>query len=746
MTTPAQDARAGRGRKPFWGYGLLVLAVCSLAGTLLFLHTWQFGAESTRRGFGIMAGILGVMLALLVMGGRVLVRLWARRRAASRAGARLHARLVVLLGVSAALPTVLMVVFAAFSFHNGISAWFTRKTRNILDQSMAVANGYLAEQHKVVRSDAELVGQILAPRLAALEEDPWQFQESLERLLEVRSLEEGMVLDEHLHILACSRLTLTLQFDVLSSSDLQQARIAPVIRTSDAGDRLRALVALPCDPVRYLYVGRFVDAGILGYLEQTSGAVAEYRAMNEHQGRVVLLLVLVMVMAGGLIVLASVGVAFVVADQVIQPVRSLMAAARQVRAGHMDVRASTGLRGRAWAWELGLLVRTFNRMVRRIAWQQNALQESNQALEERGNLLQTVLSGVRSGVVGLDPNQCIRWPNPAASDILGVDMASRSGVPLVQVVPEFQTVLERVQQGTSPFVQEDVVRQGVAGSQVLFVRVARQEGQTGKAGGYVVTFNDMTNILKVERQAAWSDAARRVAHEIRNPLTPIRLAAERLQRRIRTTEPEDALLVQQCTGTIVRQVETIGQLVETFSTLASRKPGEGDAARGGRGGVPVPFRTVVEEAVVFQQLAHPDMVVHLHPGGETWDSPLDTVALTQVLNNVLLNAVQSVQERIRQGDPRPGQISLALRDEADARILVVEDNGIGLPAALRDRLTEPWVTTRIGGTGLGLAIVRTIMDQSGGYVTLSDREGGGAVVSLFFPKPHTVSGPEGVVS
>ena len=471
----------------------------------------------------------------------------------------------------------------------------------------------------------------------------------------------------------------------------------------------------------YLLVGRFVEASVLEHINATEQAVAQYKRLEKKRGGIQITFVLVFVVVALLLLLAAVWIGLNLATRLARPISNLILAADKVRKGDMSVRVDASQA----ADEIGTLSRAFNRMTSQLENQQKGLLEANRQLDERRRFTETVLSGVSAGVIGLDGNGRIHLPNRSASDLLSTNLEERSAVYLGEVVPEMAELLAAVM--TRPDRDHPseikVVRHGR--SRTLMVNMAAEK--IGEAViGYVVTFDDVTDLLSAQRTAAWADVARRIAHEIKNPLTPIQLSAERLKRRYLKQIESDPETFAACTDTIVRQVADIGRMVDEFSSFAR---------------MPQPtlkrenLSEICRQAVFLERNRHPEIHFSQDVAPENLFLNCDNRQVSRVLTNLLKNAAESVLGRKGSNLPQ-GEISLTLTNRTNAEgprvTVVIEDNGIGLPEDHRDRLTEPYVTTRTKGTGLGLAIVKKIMEDHGGDLILDDREGGGARISVVF--------------
>ncbi|HEX3066816.1 MAG TPA: ATP-binding protein, partial [Dongiaceae bacterium] len=428
---------------------------------------------------------------------------------------------------------------------------------------------------------------------------------------------------------------------------------------------------------------------------------------------------LIFVVIALLVLFAAIWFALVSASQLVRPIGQLADAAERVRSGDLSVRVNEGRADD----EIGGLSRAFNRMTSQLDSQRSELIEANAQLDERRRFTELVLSGVSAGVIGLDEGGRIELPNRSACELLGVDLAACVGRRLAEVVPQMAELLSAGMSAVARHAEAQITIEKAGSVRTLLVRVGAERGE-GEAERYVVTFDDVTELLGAQRKAAWADVARRIAHEIKNPLTPIQLSAERLKRKYLKQIVDDKETFAVCTDTIVRQVSDIGRMVDEFSAFAR---------------MPTPVMmdedvgALCRQAVFLQQSAHPQTTYHVSlPEGVVMLS-CDAALMSRALNNLLQNAADAIEGRLGDGPGGlPGEIWLTVTRGPGQVAISVEDNGRGLPRAERSRLTEPYVTTRTKGTGLGLAIVKKIMEDHGGDLTLGDRPGGGAAVTLVF--------------
>ena len=710
----------------------LVLAAGALA---LGIATFMLLAQGVPRPNLVFGMVLGNMVVALLLGavlaGR-LTRVWVDRRRGS-AGSRLHIRLVLLFSGVAVIPTIVVAVFATFFFHLGIQAWFNEPVRTTLQQSLQAANGYLEEHRNNIRADALGMAADLVRATSFLSHDPNVFAQVLGVQTALRGLTEAVIFEPVTGQIMASVGPAT-DPPPLWATELARSGDVAVL-SSDDSTRVRAVVRMDLTPSLMLLIGRPVDRDILEHMRRTEQAVADYQRLDENRSGLQLTFALIFALIALLVLCAAALIGLVIANQIARPIGRLITAAERVRAGDLSVRvpeASTGD-------EVAGLSRAFNRMTGQLAAQRNELMDAYSQIDSRRRFTEAVLSGVSAGVIGLDAAGRIELPNRAAADLLGVDLLAAIGRDLAEVAPEFAPLLAEVREAPDRARTAEVQTGPPGHRRVLLVRISAD--RTGEAAqhrprGFVATFDDITELQSAQRKAAWSDVARRIAHEIKNPLTPIQLAAERLKRRFAREITSDPETFTQCADTIVRHVGDIGRMVDEFSAFA-RMPNPVIK--------PEDVGRVAREALVLPRTAHPEIIWRTDIPERGPVAPCDRRLLGQALTNLLQNAADAVRMRPRDPADGPGHITvevLVARDDVSVR---VTDDGIGLPEQDRDRLTEPYVTHKPKGTGLGLAIVKKIMEDHGGRVTLEDRaDGPGAVATLILPlrinEPPTTSG------
>jgi|SRR5579859_736591 len=697
-----------------------------VSGTATFAALTRTGpleGPNPRTVFSLLVLDLLLSLPLIALIGRRIARVWAERRAGV-AGAKLHVRLVMMFSIVAILPTILVALFSGILINIGVEQWFSSRVHTVLDESLSVANAYLEEHQQIIRGDAVAMANDISREGFVLMGNPAWLNQVVESQAAVRGLTEAIVFDSSNRILARTGLAFSMEMslDRLPQSAVSQARAGEVAILTNPGDqRMRALVHLDgTSPDAFLYIGRFIDPKVLDHMTRTNRAVEEYQRLEGTRSGLEITFSALFAVVALLVLLGSMWFGLTLATRLATPIIRLIDAAERVRGGDLTARVeepdSTD--------ELSSLSRAFNRMTSQLAAQRTDLMDVNRQLDERRRFTETVLAGVSAGVIGLDREGNVELPNRTAIDYMMVDPVGMIGNPFTDIVPEAAPLLRAAEDRPEKPVQDEVTLLRHGRARTLLVRVVAERAGS-EVTGYVVTLDDITALLAAQRQAAWADVARRIAHEIKNPLTPIQLSAERLKRRYLKQVADDKETFIACTDTIIRQVGDIGRMVDEFSAFAR---------------MPQPvmkredLKTMVTQAVFLARNGYPEVEFSSDLPQEPARQPCDSRQIGQALTNLLKNAVEATLPSEESPEPREtkGQVSVKLFESQGSWTIAVEDNGRGLPEQMRDRLTEPYVTTRAKGTGLGLAIVKKIMEDHGGELILEDREGGGARVSLVF--------------
>lgn len=703
-------------------FGVALLAVISGVTTYMLLTGLTPYTLDNTGLIVLMLVNLALVVCLATLIGWRLVRLLATRRS-GRAGAKLHVRLVAWFSAVAVVPAILLAIFATVTLNVGMAAWFSSNVRTALDGSVNISRQYVKEQFdRIIIDAAEIADGIQLDR--SLRDSHGNIQPALmfvklEDMTRDRGLAGSFVVDSHGTVLGSSAKLKYSGALVPSAADINDALHGHPVAGADAASGLvRALIRLDALKDAYLLIVRVVDPAAFNYYRRNRGAVSEYHQLEQSRQKLQIIFALLYGMVSLVVLLAAIWSGLWAANRLVRPISGLIDAAGRVSEGDLSAQVRVDRDDD----ELANLATAFNRMTQQLSAQRADLMAANKLNEARRRFTETVLSGVSAGVIGVDGQGSVTIVNRAAARLMDATPEDLEGSHYSEAVPELAPLILRAMSEPAGRASGEVTIRRAGTPRALSVQVTSERGF---ADGFVVTFDDITDLVSAQRTAAWADVARRIAHEIKNPLTPIQLSAERLKRKYANEISTDPEVFQQCTDTIVRQVGDIGRMVDEFSSFAR---------------MPTPVmrkenaQELLQQAVFLQRVANPAITFSTEgPKNPVWFEG-DGRLVAQALTNVLKNAGEGIAARIAKGDDGPGKITVAIEPNGAAFAYRITDNGIGLPPEHRHRLTEPYVTTRAKGTGLGLAIVRKIMEDHGGEITLADAEGGeGAQVTLIFP-------------
>ena len=703
---------------------LEVAAVIALIGSVTATY-FAFGRSSTPGDLlptmqvsVLLMTTLVPAMALLVLIGR---RLALRRAAGSTA--RLHVRLVFFFSMVAALPTLLVAGFAAFLFQTGVDFWFSDESRGLMDNANALAQNYYDANQRNVEQNSVIMATDMRSILARMPITDPDFPDLYAYQAQGREISESAILqrmaDESFRTAVAYNLpqnTSLIEFSRIALPKLDSGELAVVVGSPE---RIEALAVIDAEAGVYLYNARTTEETMFNSWSRAQSIVTAYDRLTGSARTLQLRFNVALIAVSLLLVGVAIWFALRFADRQVEPLTNLVGAARKVGQGNFALR----LEGRTGADEIGMLNRAFNRMTAQLEKQTQALVSANRQIDDRRAFTEAVLESVTAGIISVDDESRVTLVNSSAQALLASDSAvSMIGRALDELSPE---LCRMITEG-----RERAIITHAKGAELLTLAVKIAPGTSG----HVITFEDITRQLLDQRQAAWSDVARRIAHEIKNPLTPIQLATERLKRRYRTqVGDEDRELFDELTSTIVRQVGDLRKMVDEFSSFAR---------------LPKPvFRhedalDLVRQAVFLQEVAHSGIAFSVS-SSELIDREVrcDRHQFGQAMTNVLKNAVEAVEARAAEAVGQyAGEIAVTLRDAGEAILVSIEDNGIGLPLD-RDRITEPYVTTREKGTGLGLAIVNKIVDEHDGVMSFASTPDGGTRVTLRFARnPQPLDG------
>ena len=687
-------------------FALVVAGPVLALVTFLVLGPMNQGASSPTLRVILLADLVYVLaLATLVIAR--LARMIADRRSQS-AGSRLHLRLTGVFAGMALVPTVLVAVFAVLTVNVGLEGWFSDRVRAVVGTSLAAAQAYDGEHRRDLTEDATALAAFLN---VAKQSTFFLADDQLRPILTQgqaaiqRGLREAFLIDGSGELKTRGERSYLFDFERPTQGQIDESRTQPVVLIEDwPNDEMRAVVHLDAYPDRYLYVTREVDGSILSLLDETRETVRLYQQLEAERGRLLFEFGLLYLGFALILILAAVWLGLWFAERLSRPVGRLAGAAQRVGGGDLDVQVPE----ESGDDEIAMLGRLFNQMTRQLKGQREALVENNRQTEGQRRLFDSVLSSVTAGVMGLDAGGRVDFVNRAGERMLDLG-ASVHDQQMERVVPEFSSLFERLRDGLGAVVQEEVRLTRRGRMESLLVRMAERRSDT-RLEGYVVAFDDVTDLVSAQRMAAWGDVARRIAHEIKNPLTPIALSAERIKRKFRAqvNEPED---LEQYADVIIRQTNDLRRIVDEFSKFA-RMP-EPDRRE-------EDIMRLVRDAVALQAVGLP-VTATLPEVPVLMD--LDATMIGQALTNLIKNAGEAIESLQQKGAPEGHvpEIRVALNATPEMAVIRISDNGIGLPPD-RARLFEPYVTTREKGTGLGLSIVKKIIEEHGGTLALLDAE------------------------
>ncbi len=660
--------------------------------------------------------VLGLNMVLIlglltVVGLRILDLLKARSH---DAGARLHTRFVGLFAAAALAPAAVIFLFYGLLVSQGVERWFSDRVQTVVENSATVFRSYVADQTTYIRDHVIDMGVDLNREAGGLQARPDDAPAYLASLAAYHAFPAAYLVNGKGDVLVKFESEGAPGYMAPSATAFAGANEGDIYVINPPGaDVMRGFYRLRGFSDLYLYVTRPLQKGIVARLRDAEGSLVSYREVAQNRKKIQMIFTLSFIETALLVLVGSVWLGMAAANAISAPVARLVQAAGRVASGDLSARVDAD----DDPDEFAVLSRAFNSMTSDLQTQQEALRRAGEEAEQRRQFIETVLTEVSAGVIGLEPGGRISIANRQAARLLALPDGLGRGEKLGDVVPEFAQLAAAGRSGEAEE-EIDVVR----GRDTRRLRVRASQSE----GGIVLTFDDVTRLVAAQRNAAWRDVARRIAHEIKNPLTPIQLSAERLRRKYRKDIPPDDLeIFDRCIDTIVRQVGDIGRMVDEFSGFA-RMPAPKFAR--------VDAVELLREAVFARRVASPDLKIKMDEPPAEVSLMADSRMIAQALTNVLKNASEAVEAR-RAGSNRTKGLITARIIVDDAGVAIeVEDNGVGLPARDRDRLTEPYMTTREKGTGLGLAIVQRILEDHGGELELTDaRSGQGALVILRLP-------------
>jgi two-component system nitrogen regulation sensor histidine kinase NtrY len=728
------DARAAAPNLPSRLIGSIAVALALLSATVTFLVL--AGLTAVAPTHQVVVTVLAIdafaaLLLIVVIGREVWKIMQARRR--GRAGARLHVRIIGLFSIVAAVPAVLVAIVASITLDRGLAPWFSSRIQSVIQNSMTVAQIYLNEQGGLIRSELTAMAFDVGRAKPLFDNERERFRQLLTAQAKVRGLP--------LTIVVHSDLTIIEKADVEGVGDIAPppatgalsgvGEDTPQVAMFLESKTVAAVVKLRGYDDAYLYVARPLDPRVIEQLQATQASVEEFANLEQRRVGVQVAFALMYTVIALIVLLSAVWIGLNFANRLVAPIRRLISAANLVSTGNLYVQVPV----RRGEGDLSQLGETFNKMTQELRTQRDDLMRARDQIDSRRRFTEAVLAGASAGVIGVDSAGRISILNRSAEKLIGQSEAEAVGRDLAEVMPELEPLFAEARTGMHRLVRGQVTISRDMRERNLSVRVTTEQSADEHAG-YVVTLDDITDLVTAQRTSAWADIARRIAHEIKNPLTPIQLSAERLKRKYGKIITEDKAVFEQCTDTIVRQVDDIKRMVDEFSRFAR---------------MPKPVMTsedvadTARQVVFLQRVGSPDIDIEIETETEKMPAKFDRRLISQALTNIVKNATEAIAAVPPQELGR-GRIRMSVAREGHDIVIDVIDNGTGLPKENRNRLLEPYVTTREKGTGLGLAIVGRIVEEHGGEMELFDAPdaasgGRGAWVRLRFAA-ETVSGKE----
>jgi two-component system, NtrC family, nitrogen regulation sensor histidine kinase NtrY len=668
--------------------------------------------DVVRTFLAINAGTILLLVVIIIR--EVIQMVQARRR--GRAAARLHVQIVGLFSVIAVLPAVVVSIVANLTIERGFDRLFSGSTRAVIQNSLTIASAYMQEHAQLIRGDIIGMANDMSHARPLFDQDRRSFNELLTSDANARNLPGAMIIDKDTNILVAAETGIKLTYAPPASDFLTNVSDAePEIAVLPDQNYVAAVIRLRAYNDTFLYVARQLDPTIVAQLKQTQAGAAEYAQLEAQRLGIQVAFALMFAVIALTILMASVLIGLNFANWLVAPIRRLMSAASDISTGNLNVQVPV-MKSEG---DLAHLGETFNKMTQDLRTQRDELVNASETIDSRRRFIEAVLSSASAGIIGVDASGSVGILNRSAEKLIGHAESETLDHPLSDFLPELDELMRTAREGTQRLVQGQVTILRDGNERNLSVRVSAEQTSQSR-DSYIIVLDDITELVSAQRTSAWGDVARRIAHEIKNPLTPIQLSAERIRRRFgkTITEEKDKSIFDQCTDTIVRQVDDIRRMVDEFARFARMpKPViEGEDVA-----------DTVRQAVFLMKVAHPELEIEADIKQDPLHAQFDRRLISQALTNIIKNATEAIEQVPPEELPKDsgnesgkGRIDVIAARENDDIVIDVIDNGIGLPKVARQRLLEPYVTTREKGTGLGLAIVGRVLEDHGGRIELKD--------------------------
>lgn len=698
-----------------------IILVSTVMASHILPRAEQYLGPHPQRLMWLLILNFSVLLGLALLIVRRFFLVWSALREGTT-GSHLQTRVLTIFSLVTILPTIAVSIFSAVFFHYGIKSWFDERVSTAISESVAVAEAYLVEHKETIRADAAAMASDMRRDIFSLTEN----QNALNRFINAQSVFRSLsevIVTQGARVISRSRLSFSYVFEDLPEEMLARARTGEIV-IFDEGDRITALTLVDEATNTFLIISRLIDPKVIRHMEQSHGAAKEYSKLKANIVSLQVQFSIVYILMALLLLLAVIWYGMSFAMKLVVPLTQMVKATERVRAGDYSVQMTPGPENN----EINILMRRFNRMTEQLQQGRLELTQANRMLDQRRRLTEAVLEGVSAGVIALDAEQSITSVNRTALKLLGVEKKELViGRALDDLMPPIKELLEKATSDPKSLQQSTINITSDNKPLTLQVRISTELLEQF-VEGFIVTFDDITPLIQAQRRSAWADVARRVAHEIKNPLTPIQLSAERLRKKYTPEEEAERESFDKYLDTIIRHTADIGKMVEEFVSFA-RMPTPKFRRQ--------PLKPLLEKAVFSAQTGYPTIAIQLSMPDPSIEWVFDEAQIQQVFTNLLKNAAEAMERR--ENKNAPARIEILAAREDHALVIDVKDNGPGFPVDLIDKLTEPYVTTRAKGTGLGLAITKKIIEDHKGTLTLSNREMGGAHVGLYFASEVEIS-------
>lgn len=657
-----------------------------------------------------------ILLFLIILVSRKLFSLWIKRKEASQ-GSRLQTRILVMFSLLSIIPAILIAVFSSIFFQFVIDSWFDQRVSTVLDESVVVAESYMKEHVEAIKIRAKAMALEVDNNIVRynLVENPRLFQDVVSSLSDLNALSEAVIFLNHRPIIR-SKFGASLSLEVFPEELYNHALSGEVVVIKNVPNKIRAMTALHAIPNSFLVVGKYIDDKVVGHVEKSHGAALQYNNLKTQIVQTQIKFIILFLLVSTLLLIVAIYVGIVFAGKIMDPITKLLYATKQVQKGDFAARVDEGPEND----EIANLSRAFNLMTHHISDQKDKLLSAYNEINDKRKFSEAVLKGVSTGILVLTLDKKISLVNDSAANLLGINDKLAKNQMLKNILPEAEQYLDQLSAGSAKSISAEIKFRSRSGMLTFFIKIVK-ETANGKVTGYIMTFDDMTELAHAQRYAAWSDVARRIAHEVKNPLTPIHLSAERLKRKYKD-EVSDAETFEKYTSTIIKHVSDIGKIIEEFSRFA-RMP---------QAILEISDLSKIVSDIVFSRKCVSNDIEYITDIQDDVKIYCDQTQINQMLINVMKNSEESIELRIK-NSKQIGKISVTLLKDGINAIIMIKDNGVGFNEATLSKITEPYFTTRDQGTGLGLAIVKKIVDDHSGKLIMKNEKDKQAVITILFP-------------